>query len=71
MDKDITKGVKHGYVDNGMMPLYECVCGKKFQSWDFILNEGGAGWGCRNAKCSGCGREMYFTHEIVVWEVVP
>jgi len=66
MDKDITNKVKFELNDDECLPLIECVCGKIFTAWDFILGMGRDSAGV----CSACGRKMYFTVEIKIFEKI-
>ena len=64
MDIDVTDKVDFGLNDEDLLPLYTCVCGQTFNSWDFILicesNEA--------AKCNNCKRELYFKLSIRIYE---
>lgn len=63
---DITSQVKFGNSDDEFLPLTECACGEKFEAWDFILSI----YRDTPKTCSKCGRKMYFSNSITVYEVV-
>lgn len=66
-DKDVTQLVDFdaGQIDSECLPLYKCVCGKTFDSWDFLL-----GIYRENAsRCPQCNRRLYFSVGIRVFEV--
>jgi len=66
-DIDVTALVKFGANDSDCLPLETCVCGKEFLSWDFIL-----GVSRPDAiACPACGRKLYFSCAITVFEVSP
>ncbi len=64
-DIDVTDSVEVGGIDGELMPLEKCVCGKQFDYWDFILkNERD-----RTNDCPACGRRLYFSVKVSVFEV--
>ena len=65
-DIDITRTVDYGSVDDELLPLYECACGEKFESWTFVISI----YRDTARECPNCGRKMYFRNRIVVFEVV-
>lgn len=63
-DKDITSEVNFGRNDDECLPLKKCACGQEFEYWNFIL-----GIERDYAKsCPNCGRKLYFTVDIKVFE---
>lgn len=64
-DKDITAQVGFGDNDGDCLPLTRCICGKRYQHWDFILHADRE----ESKKCD-CGRELYFRFTIQVLEKV-
>lgn len=64
MDKDITSEVSFERNDDESLPLTKCVCGAKFPPWDFIL-----GMERDYPNTCDCGRKLYFTLDIKVFEV--
>lgn len=64
MDKDITNRVKFGENDGEFLPLTQCICGCKFDSWDCILNI----YRDMPFECD-CGRKLYFSNKITVYEI--
>ena len=64
-DKDVTELVDFGANDDEALPLTKCVCGKKYDLWDTsigIYRDWARG-------CPDCGRKLYFTCKIRVYEV--
>lgn len=64
-DRDVTKLVDFGRNDDEFLPLTKCVCGHRWNTWDFSI-----ALGPRNPYyCPYCGRFLYFTLDIHVFEV--
>lgn len=65
MALDVTAQVSFGNPDDEVMPLYKCVCGKKFEPWDAMVSiyPDGA-W-----QCDECHRQLYFRNSLTVYEV--
>jgi hypothetical protein len=61
---DVTDLVKFGDNDGEFLPLEKCICGKVFDSWDFILKI----YPDMAKKCI-CGRKYYFQNKITIFEV--
>jgi len=68
---DITDVVKFGALPSPetrgssmLLPLLQCACGEKFKPWDFILEEDPRG----ASKCNNCGRMMWFSLSIRVFQ---
>lgn len=38
-DIDVTDKIRIGGIDGDCIPIQNCICGKQFESWDFILHE--------------------------------
>lgn len=65
MDKDVTELVEFDLNDDEALPLTQCVCGAKFPAWTHtitVYRDGGK-------KCPNCGRCLYFTIGIRVYEI--
>lgn len=62
---DVTTLVKFQENDGESLPLTQCVCGKKFDAWDFILGV----YQDNPTRCKDCGREFFFSVEIRVYQV--
>jgi hypothetical protein len=66
MDKDVTELVEFNFNDDELLPITRCVCGKKFKSWTFNISI------YRDAPllyhCPSCGRGLYFSLAIRVFE---
>lgn len=65
MDKDISNDCTWRFPDDELLPLTRCPCGRTWGAWEFnisIYREDAV-------KCQ-CGRRLYFTQTITVWEVV-
>ena len=65
-DRDVTDLIKRGYVDDECMPIEKCVCGAEFKSWTFIISI----YKDHAYECPKCGRKLYFTMRVRVFEVV-
>ena len=63
-DRDVTKLVEIGNVDDDELPINKCVCGAEFMSWQFNISID------RACECPKCGRKLYFTMRVRVFEVV-
>jgi hypothetical protein len=64
-DKDVTQLVSFENNDDEMLPLTVCVCGAEYPAWEFILGI----YRDMARKCA-CGRRLYFSNGIRVYEVV-
>lgn len=62
---DVTGAVEWGDIDGELLPLTKCACGEKFIPWDYVINiyEDSA------RECPKCGRLLYFSMTITVYEV--
>jgi len=65
VDKDVTAQVGFGDVDGEMLSFTRCVCGRTFDQWDFIL-----GVEREHPKQCDCGRKLYFSAPVTVYEIV-
>ena len=63
-DKDITNECEYGSVYGESLPLLSCACGKRFESWDFILSI----YPDMPKECD-CGRKLYYKQDIKIMEV--
>lgn len=67
MDKDVTDRVKIGENDGEFLELSECVCGRKWDDrWESFIGTNPK----LNNPCPHCGRKLYFTNKITIYEVV-
>jgi len=66
MDKDVTKEVKFGNIDEEFLELCQCVCGHEEGDWDDVLSI----YRDSAYQCPQCGRKLYFQNKITVYEVV-
>lgn len=64
MDKDITSEVSFERNDDESLPLTKCACGAEFTPWDFTL-----GMERDHPNECDCGRKLYFTLDIKVFEL--
>ena len=65
--KDVTDlvSVDTGEVDGEHLPIYRCICGTQFESWNAVLGLYPEDpWVCPN-----CGVRLYFKMDIKVVEV--
>jgi hypothetical protein len=63
-DIDVTDRVSFGDNDADMLPLTECVCGQRFGLLEFNLHSDRD----EPITCLSCGRMLYFTISIRVFE---
>ena len=64
-DKDVTDLVDFYTNDDEALPLTQCVCGKKYGMWDFIISV----YREDAHECEDCGAKLYFTNTITVYQV--
>lgn len=65
-DIDVTGLVKFGNNDDECLPLTRCICGQEFGYWEHIINI----YRDMAPPCPNCGRKLYFSFSIRVFEVV-
>jgi len=68
-DKDVTELVDFGLNDDEVLPITTCVCGAEYNPWHFTISMGND-CGYLLHPCPKCGRKLYFTVSIRVFEVV-
>ena len=62
---DITSKVSIGSIDGNKLSVARCVCGARFDFWDYVI-----GAHAESAKpCPACGRRLYFTVVLKIYEV--
>jgi hypothetical protein len=66
MDKDVTDQVEFMNPDDELLPINKCVCGQEYEWWEFVISI----YREDAFQCENCGRQLYFTQKIRVWEVV-
>jgi hypothetical protein len=63
--RKVTDKMKFGNPDDELLPVTQCVCGKTFGLWEFVI-----GIYTENPYgCPSCGRKFYFKQAIEVYEV--
>ena len=62
---DVTDQVSFGNSDDEMLPLTKCICGERFQEWNFIISI----YKDEPRECPMCGRRYFFTTSTRVYEV--
>ncbi len=67
--QDVTDSVDFENNDDECLPLTKCVCGQKFEAWDFIISIYNDSELIH--KCPKCGRGFIFSNEIRVYQVFP
>jgi DNA-directed RNA polymerase subunit RPC12/RpoP len=63
---DVTKQVKFGNNDDECLPITKCICGQKFDVWDFIISI----YKDDPTVCPNCGIKLYFSNETRVYQVI-
>ena len=66
--KNITNLVDFSNSDDECLPITKCVCGNKFDPWDFIISiyddeEYIIG-------CPECGAKLYFRNAVQVYQII-
>lgn len=67
MIKNVTDRVKFGLNDEESLPLTKCVCGKEFESWDFVIGMDEDTQYC--SVCPSCGAKLFFRTVATVYQV--
>lgn len=62
---DISKDCDWRFPDDEALPVTKCKCGKEFIPWDFVISI----YPDTETKCP-CGKKLYFTQEIHIYEVI-
>ena len=65
-DKDITSKVKAAFPEDEYLPIMKCACGETFEHWGFTISMDKED----RTECPACGRNLRFTVEVKVFEVV-
>lgn len=65
MNVDVTDKVDFDNPDDECLPLTKCVCGEKFQPWEFIISI----YEDAQGSCEKCGRKFFFRNAIRVYQV--
>ena len=65
-DIDVTKDIRFGDNDGEYLPITKCVCGEKFNSWDFSISI----YNDMLTECPKCNRKFYFRNSITIYEVI-
>lgn len=67
--KDVTDQVECGPIDDELLVITRCVCGKEFTVWDFSISiyyEAPY----NTHQCPACNRKLVFSNRIHVYEVI-
>jgi len=62
---DVTNKVDFGNSDDEFLPIYQCVCGNRFNNWEFDISI----YDDMPYQCPKCGAKLYFTSTIRVYQV--
>lgn len=65
MKLDITDKVCVGLNDGDSLPLERCVCGDLSEPWEGLVLDSDPHY---KSECPKCGRKMWFSLEIKVWQ---
>ncbi len=66
MIKDVTDNTEFGSNDDEFLPIYKCICGRKFRPWEFILQADSESL----QECPECGGKFYFKNTIQIFEFI-
>jgi len=64
-DMDVTEWMELGAIDDEALVILKCVCGARFNSWDFFISM----YPDTPYTCDKCHRKFYFKVQITVYEV--
>ena len=64
--KDVTRLVEFSYPDEESLPITKCVCGARFDLWDFVID---AEWEKEKYSCPVCNTKLCWTQTITVYQV--
>ena len=64
--KDITSKVMFSNNDGELLPITECICGQKFNFWEFAISI----YEDSPDVCCNCGRKLFFSNTITVYEII-
>ncbi|GAH10675.1 unnamed protein product [marine sediment metagenome] len=67
MNIDVTDKVDFQGNDDECLPITKCVCGEKFEPWRFMISI----YKDDPYACPACGRRLFFSMGIRVYEVIP
>ena len=65
MNEDVTSKVYFGWSDDEFLPITKCVCGAKFEMWEYSISI----YKTDAFKCPKCGVGLYFRPSIKVYKV--
>jgi len=65
-NKDVTNQISFGESDGESLSITKCVCGEKFEIWDFSISI----YDDLPTSCPKCGREFFWRQLVTVFEVV-
>lgn len=63
---DVTNKVYFYNPDDECLPITQCVCGKKFEPWSFIISI----YDDSPSACPTCGAKLYFRNAVRVYQVI-
>ena len=66
MYRDVTDHVEFSELDDEMLPITKCVCGATFPKWHETLSI----YYDQPWECPYCGRKLFFTNKVTVYEIV-
>ena len=64
--EDVTNKVRFLNNDDEYLPIVQCICGKKFNPWDFIISI----YPTDPTECPKCSRKLFFKLNIQVFEIM-
>lgn len=62
---DVTHLVAFHNNDDEFLPITKCVCGARFEPWDFTISI----YSDNPHRCPSCNRALFFSFSISVYEV--
>lgn len=64
--KDVTDIVDFQNPDDELLPVTKCVCGFKFDSWEFTISI----YKDDPYECPDCGAKLFFRNAVRVYQVI-
>lgn len=64
--KDVTNKVDFGNIDDEFLPIHQCVCGTRFNNWEFDISV----YDDMPYECPQCGAKLYFKSIVKVYQII-
>ena len=64
--RDVTSQVVTGEIDDEILVITKCICGKQFSRWVFYISI----YPENPYACPACGRKFVFSSKVTIYEVL-